>query len=143
VSPLRPIEYCIPYFSLNESDLTHHCFRFRSKFHREWNKRLEDKRAKEFDYEKSSRQAASEELGSWKTQRDVRMNAKKDKNRTEEQVLLETFESETEMLKIWDRVSKLIDTTEAGDSKGSDTSRMRKLFIQLKNEPLESTRATN
>ncbi len=71
------------------------------------------------------------------------MNAKKDKNRTEEQVLLETIESETEVLKIWERVSKLIDITENGDSKGSDTSRMRKLFIQLKSEPLESTRPTN
>lgn len=58
-------------------------------------------------------------------------------------MLLETFESETEMLKTWDRVSKLIDVTEAADSKGSDTSRMRKLFIQLKNEPLESTRPSN
>lgn len=45
------------------------------------------------------------------------------------------------MLKTWDRVSKLIDSSaEAVDSKGSDVSRMRKLFIQLKNEPLEHTR---
>jgi hypothetical protein len=56
-------------------------------------------------------------------------------------VLLETLESEVEMLKTWDRVAKLIDASvESADHKGSDVARMRKLFIQLKNEPLEVTR---
>jgi hypothetical protein len=35
----------------------------------------------------------------------------------------------------------MIDATESADRKGSDTGRMRKLFIHLKNEPLEVTRA--
>ena len=56
-------------------------------------------------------------------------------------VKLEALEREVEMLQVWDRVSKLCDTNEANkESSGSDTDRMRKLFIQLKNEPLESTR---
>ena len=46
------------------------------------------------------------------------------------------------MLRTWDRVTKLIDSsadaTEAVS--GPDVSRMKKLFIQLKNEPLEATR---
>ena len=57
-------------------------------------------------------------------------------------MLVETLESESEVLKTWERVTKLIDaSTDVVDaSKGTDVSRMRKLFIQLKNEPLETTR---
>jgi hypothetical protein len=54
--------------------------------------------------------------------------------------LLEALESETEMLQPWDRVSKLIDAVPEGEKKAQDTSRMHKLFIQLKNEPLEQSR---
>ena len=113
-----------------------------SKFLKEWGKKLDAKRAAEYEHEKNTRTKAAEDLGNWKQQRDIRLTAKKDKNRSEEQVLLETLESEVEVLKVWERVTKLIDSNEVVPSelKGSDTSRMRKLFIQLKNEPLEVTR---
>jgi hypothetical protein len=86
------------------------------------------------------------------------LTAKKESNRSEEQVHLEALESEVEVMKNWDRVIKLIDTgstgstggtskdsnaskeAEAALARGSDVSRMRKLFIQLKNDPLEVTR---
>lgn len=68
------------------------------------------------------------------------MTAKKDKNRSEQQNFVETRDSEAQNLKVWDRVGKLIDVTET-ERKGSDTGRMKKLFIHLKNEPLEATRA--
>lgn len=98
----------------------------------------------ESEHEKSTRNKANEEISNWRQQREIRLNAKKEKNRSEEQVLLETLESEVEVLKVWERVTKLIDSSESvpGELKGSDTSRMRKLFIQLKNEPLEVTRGT-
>ena len=66
-----------------------------------------------------------------------------DTNRSEEQVLLETLESESDANNNWERVAKLIDVGDAGDPTKADISRMHKLFIQLKNEPLETTRATN
>ncbi len=109
-------------------------------FHREWSSKLESKRASEFEHEKSSRDKARDELEQWKTQREVRLTAKKDSNRAGEQVFVESMTSESELLKTWDRVSKLIDAGETVDAKGSDTTRMRKLFIQLRNEPLEVTR---
>lgn len=113
-----------------------------SRFHREWSTKLEAKRSAEFEQDKAAREKASGEMDQWKTQREIRLNAKKDTNRSEEQVFVEALTSEAEFLKTWDRVSKLIDAGEnASDSKGSDTSRMRKIFIQLKNEPLETTRA--
>ena len=75
-------------------------------------------------------------------QRNIRLAAKKESNRSEEQVLVETLESQAEVLKTWDRVTKLIDASaDVVDKELSDVSRMRKLFIQLKNEPLEGTRS--
>jgi hypothetical protein len=70
------------------------------------------------------------------------LNAKKEVNRTEEQVLLEQQESDLDAGNVWDRVTKLIEASvdQPDDASKADVSRMRKLFIQLKNEPLESTR---
>ena len=61
----------------------------------------------------SVRAQAQTDLENWNTQRDIRLQAKKETNRSEEQGVLETLESEVEMLKTWDRVGKLIDTGKA------------------------------
>lgn len=54
------------------------------------------------------------------------------------------MESEADAANIWDRVGKLIDANNDAVAAGNaDTARMRKLFIQLKNEPLESTRSAS
>lgn len=113
----------------------------RRKFNKEWNLKLEQKRQAEFEQEKAVRAASEEDKANWEAQREAKLKAKKDSNRTEESVLKEQLSSEADNLKTWERVSKLIDNGEAVDNKGSDTARMRKLFIQLKNEPLETTRA--
>jgi len=80
---------------------------------------------------------AADDLASWNSQRDIRLSAKKNANRQEEQVLLETLESEVDGANVWERVTKLIDANQdaAVESKKADTGRMRKLFIQLKNGP--------
>ncbi|CAE7619893.1 Clc [Symbiodinium microadriaticum] len=113
-----------------------------SKFNREWNERLEEKKRKEDAAEEEAKATAAEELANYLAQRQTRMSAKKEVNRSEEQVLLEQLESDLDGANVWDRVSKLI---EAGvdvpdDPDRADVSRMRKLFIHLKNEPLETTR---
>jgi uncharacterized protein YdcH (DUF465 family) len=55
---------------------------------------------------------------------------------------LEQQESDLDAGNVWDRVTKLIESSvdQPDDSSKADVSRMRKLFIQLKNEPLEATR---
>ena len=55
---------------------------------------MEAKRAAEFEHEKATRAKAQEDYASWRAQRDIRLNAKKESNRSEEQVLLEALESE-------------------------------------------------
>lgn len=113
-----------------------------SVFNKQWMATLEEKRAAEFENEKEARAQAADDHATWINQRDIRLNAKKESNRSEEQEKLESVESEAENLQTWDRVAKLIDSgVEASElTTASDTSRMHKLFIQLKNEPLDKTR---
>jgi hypothetical protein len=133
--PSVPYDFSMPEPEKEEDALT--------IFNREWNIKLEAKRAAEFEHEKAARAKAQSDLENWTTQRSIRMNAKKDTNRTEEHVVVEAINSESDNLKTWDRVTKLIDAGEVVDTKATDTARMRKLFIQLKNEPLEVTRAAS
>lgn len=112
-----------------------------SIFNREWNEKLEEKKRKEDAAEEAAKAAAAEELANYLAQRETRMNAKKEINRSEEQVLLEQLESDLDGGNVWDRCTKLIEAgNDVPDSDKADVSRMRKLFIQLKNEPLETTR---
>ena len=111
-----------------------------SAFNKNWNEQLELKRQAEASHDSNSKVDAANDLSNWSAQRAVRLTAKKDKNRSEEQVLLENIEYELESGNIWERVTKLIDNDTDGDTSKSDTARMRKLFIQLKNEPLDSSR---
>eukprot|EP01041_Mallomonas_annulata_P007958 gene7958-16291_t len=113
-----------------------------SAFNRAWNEKLAKKKEAEIEAEQVVKSQASEDMSNWTTQRSIRMHAKKDSNRSEEQVLLEQLESEIDIGNVWDRVTKLIDSGAeySADSDNADVTRMRKLFIQLKNEPLEASR---
>lgn len=88
--------------------------------------------------ERTVRAAAAEDMAKWTQQREIRLKAKKEMNRSEEQVLLETLQSEADPSgNTWDRITKLIPSeAEAPDSKKADTKKMRSLFIQLKNDPI-------
>jgi hypothetical protein len=115
---------------------------FISEFNKKWQESIDEKAAKEVESEKAVRVKATEELSNWKSQREIRLNAKKDVNRIEEQDLLEGLESEVDGINTWDRVMKLVTANSEIESGCTDTSRMRNLFIQLKNESLEKTRLT-
>lgn len=113
-----------------------------SAFNLKWNAALEVKKNTEIEAEAKAKSAAADEFSKWTSQREIRLAAKKDSNRTQEQVFLETVSSDLDGPNTWERVTKLIDanmdaTSESGKA---DVTRMRKLFIQLKNEPLEATR---
>jgi hypothetical protein len=109
-----------------------------SAFNAAWKLKLEEKRLHEVDVEKAAKATAAEELAEFSTQRTTKFAAKKDSNRSTESVFIETIESDLASTNIWDRVTKLIDAAsgESADSEKADVNRMRKLFIQLKNEPI-------
>ncbi len=75
-----------PEMSLEEDPL--------SVFNKEWNAKLEVKRASEFEHDKAARAKAQVDADNWTTQREIRLTAKKDANRTEEHVVVEAIESE-------------------------------------------------
>lgn len=81
---------------------------------------------------------AAGDLSNWNSQREIRLASKKDSNRTAEQVFLETINTDIDVVNTWDRVTKLIDASmdASTESNKADVTRMRKLFIQLKNEPI-------
>ena len=54
-------------------------------------------------------------------------------NRTAEQVFLEQLEADLESDNPWERVVNLVDI-QADADEANDVSRMRQIFIQLKNE---------
>jgi uncharacterized protein (UPF0548 family) len=103
-------------------------------FNREWQAKLEEKKAAEVTAEATVKEKAAEELANWHKQRETKLTAKKETNRSEEAVVVEGLAADIEGAAPWERVMKLIDTnTEASDAK-ADVSRMKKLFIQLKND---------
>ncbi len=102
----------------------------------QWNEKLNEKRDHEIQAEKDARATAASEYSQWKQQRDIRLNAKRDSNRNQEAGVIESLNVDVDAGNTWERVSKLIDagSEPVNDSKKADVSRMRKLFIQLKNE---------
>ena len=110
----------------------------RSAFNNAWAIKLNALREKEQEQERLVRAAAAEDMAKWTQQREIRLKAKKEANRSAEQVLLETLESEADPVgNTWERILKLIPSdTDAQDAKKSDTKKMKSLIIQLKADPV-------
>jgi hypothetical protein len=70
----------------------------------------------------------------FKRDREAKREAKMSKNREDEQAKLEAIEADLENDNSWQRVSKLVDTTQDGAEAGTDTKKMRDIFILLKND---------
>ena len=107
-----------------------------SAFNAEWEQKLSAKANEEVAIKAKMASEAAAEMDNWKKQRDIRMNTKKDTNRTEEKRQVEQTEAAANPENNpWERVISLIDPHVDGSaSKDTDTARMHKLFIQLKNK---------
>lgn len=53
-------------------------------FNREWQVRIEAKRAAEYEFEKAARAKAQAELAAWKQQKEISLAARKETNRSEQ-----------------------------------------------------------
>ncbi len=107
-----------------------------SDFNKTWQASLDAKATEEVALSQKLKQTASEELKKWTDTRDMRLNKKKEINRTSEAVVKETLAAAATDKANWGRVLKLVNVTDSAPAGQSDTERMQKLFIQLKNEPL-------
>jgi hypothetical protein len=117
----------------------HHFFpqTFTSAFNNAWSIKLNALREKEQEMERTVRAAAAEDMAKWTQQREIRLKAKKEANRTEEQVFLESLRADPTG-NVWEQVVKLIPgDSDADVKKSTNTGKMKSLFIQLKSDPVK------
>jgi hypothetical protein len=110
---------------------------FISAFNNAWSIKLNALREKEQEMERTVRAAAAEDMAKWTQQREIRLKAKKEANRTEEQVFLESLRADPTG-NLWEQVVKLIPgDSDADVKKSTNTGKMKSLFIQLKSDPVK------
>jgi hypothetical protein len=107
----------------------------------EWEQELMAKNAEQEQTASANREQAAKDLEQFNAEKDTAREANQSKNRNEEQVLLEQLEADLDSDNPWERVVNLVDIEARDNDDKSDVSRMRQLFIQLKTEPLEESRA--
>ncbi|CAM9738600.1 unnamed protein product, partial [Phaeothamnion confervicola] len=112
-----------------------------SDFMGQWEARLREKATLEKQKEAEAKEAARKERNKFMADRAAMREAKMAQNRTQEQVFLEQLEADLESDNPWERVVNLVDTQADVSKEFQDAGRMRSIFIQLKNDPLEVHRA--
>lgn len=109
------------------------------KFQNEWDSTISSRSSNEKKCEDDRKTSAADDLKRVGEQNKIKLASKKDSNRTAEQVYLENIESDADNDNEWERVLKLINTSQEPSTSGkeskSDVNRMKSLFIQLKSDP--------
>lgn len=101
------------------------------KFNDEFQQKLKERMAEEDSAKVAMEAAAKTAIEEFTAKREAMLEARLAKNREDEQAKLEDIEADLENDNSWQRVNKLVDMTQDG---GDDTTRMRQVFILLKNE---------
>mmetsp|Transcript_54073 Transcript_54073/g.131257 ORF Transcript_54073/g.131257 Transcript_54073/m.131257 type:complete len:231 (-) Transcript_54073:272-964(-) len=104
------------------------------KWNEEWQVTLTARKDEENAKKAEMVEAARVALEEFKAGRETKRETKMAKNREDEQAKLEDIEADLENDNSWQRVSKMVDLTHDGAEAGEDTTRMRDMFILLKNE---------
>lgn len=101
---------------------------------REWESahelELQEKARKEEEQKKANREKAQKEMNQWYAERKQMMEQRKQLNRSEQTTLTQDKDGGEP----WERVNKLVNFGSEGGQR--DTSRMKQLLIQVKNNPL-------
>lgn len=104
------------------------------KFNQEFQETLKQRMAEEDAAKAEMEAAAKAAVDSFIAKREAKLEARLSKNREDEQAKLEDIEADLENDNSWQRVNKLVDLTVDGNNNLDDTTRMRDVFIMLKNE---------
>ncbi|KAJ1448860.1 hypothetical protein M885DRAFT_537636 [Pelagophyceae sp. CCMP2097] len=78
---------------------------------------------------------AKEALEKFAEDRQQKIHDNMQKNREEEQLLMEQLATDIESENPWERIVSLVDLQAGMSDENLDVSRMRQVFIQLKNSP--------
>ena len=100
-----------------------------------WDEEIRVREAKEAEVLATNLAEAKAALEAFEEEREVKMRASMQTNREKEQVLMEQLAAEGEGENPWERIVSLVDLQASTSDENMDTSRMRQVFIQLKNNP--------
>lgn len=103
------------------------------EFNLQWQAELAQKEQEEEAVRSQMLEEAQKAFADWNQQREVQRESKSAQNRQEEQVLCEQIEGEIENDNPWERVVSLIDLQTDHSDESLDVSRMRAIFIKMKN----------
>lgn len=100
-----------------------------------WDAEIAEREEKEREVLASNLAEAKAALENFETEREVKVRAAMQTNREKEQVLMEQLAAEGESENPWERIVSLVDLQASTSDENFDVSRMRQVFIQLKNNP--------
>ena len=100
-----------------------------------WDEEIRVREAKEAEVLATNLAEAKAALEAFEEEREVKMRASMQTSREKEQVLMEQLAAEGEGENPWERIVSLVDLQASTSDENMDTSRMRQVFIQLKNNP--------
>ena len=100
-----------------------------------WDEEIREREAKEAEVLAANLAEAKAALETFEQEREAKKQAGMQTNREKEQVLMEQLAAEVESENPWERIVSLVDLQAATSDENMDTSRMRQVFIQLKNSP--------
>ena len=108
-----------------------------AKWNNEWQVILKERKDEENKKTAEDVEKARIELDNFEKERVTRIEAKQNKNRSDEHDNLQAMQSDLANDNSWQKVVKMVDLTH--DEKASDCGRMRDILISLKNDTVRAT----
>ncbi|KAJ8611932.1 hypothetical protein CTAYLR_004355 [Chrysophaeum taylorii] len=115
--------------------LTNGCGARDAELQAKWDEEIRQREEKEAEVLETNLARAKEALESFESERQRKIQDTMQKNREKEQLLMEQFATEIESENPWERIVSLVDLQTGMSDENFDVSRMRQVFIQLKNSP--------
>lgn len=109
-------------------------------FQRKWEAELSEKDAKMEAERKEMLERAKQELEQFKVDKQKALEEKQKANRAQESEFLEDINEALTAENPWERILTLVDINQSSKEAGDrDLARLRKIFVQLKNDPPASS----
>ncbi|GBG27067.1 Clathrin light chain A [Hondaea fermentalgiana] len=108
-------------------------------FQRKWEAELSEKDAKMETQRSEMKERAQQELEKFKAEKADALKSRQKTNREQEEHFLEDINEALTAENPWERILSLVDISKSSGAKGEggerDLARLRKIFVQLKNDP--------
>mmetsp|Transcript_3938 Transcript_3938/g.12093 ORF Transcript_3938/g.12093 Transcript_3938/m.12093 type:complete len:137 (-) Transcript_3938:318-728(-) len=112
-----------------------------AELHAKLEEEIRQREEKEAQVLEANLEQAKVALENFEAERQQKIRDTMQKNREKEQLLMEQFATEIESENPWERIVSLVDLQTGMSDENFDVSRMRQVFIQLKNSPPNNNHA--